>query len=193
MLRQPPVVHQLLDDGMLIYHCVDGWAGRINHHGQPQRFVHPALPVVHRLLRQADAQIAAVAFKDADVSAHHVVQHFVAAPQPCGVAGGGVVLPVDPVGDQHGRCHERLQQAAVGVFLGVIVVQKAASLQCSTLRPVPGRDDEGCVAGQTPFRACLGAIVGAPAQLLQQIVVRCPWGDVQVRCSFSADLVTGMV
>ena len=104
-----------------------------------------------------------------------------------------MVLPVDPVGDQHGRGHERLQQAAVGVFLGVIVVQKAASLQCSAQRPVPGRDDEGCVARQAPFRACLGAIVGAPAQLLQQIVVRHPWVDVQVRRPFSADLATGMV
>ena len=111
----------------------------------------------------------------------------------CEVAGGCVVLPVDPVGDQHGRGHERLQQAAVGVSLGVIVVQKAASLQCCAQRPVPGRDDEGCVARQAPFRACLGAIVGAHAQLLQQIVVRHPWVDVQVRCSFSADLVTGMV
>ena len=59
---------------------VHGVDRRLDEDVQPQRLVHEALAVVHRLPRQADPQIAGVAFQNAD-RAGNVVQHLVAAPK----------------------------------------------------------------------------------------------------------------
>ena len=120
------------------------------------------------------AQIAAVAFKDADVSAHHVVQHLVAASQPCGVAGGCVVLPVDPVRDHPGRGHQQLQHAAVGVLVaGFLEAARGPWFEIIPDYVLPGIQNEALatiLAGVIGVMIVLAAVSGVTLARRNQTV-----------------------
>ena len=118
-------------------------------------------------MRQADAQIPAVALKHANATTHHVVQRFVAAAESLRRAGRRVILPVDPVRHQHRRGHQKLEHTAVGVSAGVVIMQKTSPIELHAARPFARRNDEGGVTRQAPLWPRLRAIIGAAAQLFQ--------------------------
>ena len=146
--------------------------------------------VVHRLLRQADAQVAAVSFEHAQVAAHDVVQHLVATAEAHRLAGGGVVLPVDPVGDQHRRGHQQLEHRAIGIMARVVVVQEDATAQVQPAGTGARCHDEGRVAGQPPLRARFGPIVGAASVRFEQGCGVGPGIQPQEGCALASNLVT---
>ena len=113
-------------------------------------------------------------------AAHHVVQHLVAAAQAVGIAGGGVVLPVDPVRDQHRRGHQQLQHAAVRVLAGVVVVQEAAARQHRAVA-APARRDQTPALPASPIRAGSGRRRGAAAAAGPAAGHAAPWGPAQAR------------
>lgn len=121
---QPAVIYQLLHDGVLLNHALDSGSWRIDGYRETQWLVHPLLAIVQGLFGQADSQIPAVAFENTDVTAYHVVQHFVAAAEAIRIASGRVVLPVDLMRNQHRCSHQQFQNAAVWIVLCSVVVQE---------------------------------------------------------------------
>ena len=124
---------------------------------------------MQRLQRQADAQVAAVAFEDADMAADDVVQNLVAAAVKDRIDHRGVVLHVDPVRYHHRRGHDQFEDLTA-IATPVVIVQEGASAEVDVATARARRDDEGRVAGQSPLRASLGPVVGALAQGAQQAV-----------------------
>ena len=186
------MTQQLLQDGVFGDDGIDGGKWRSYYYRQAQWLVLPAFAVVQGLVRQAYTQVAAIALKHADVATDDIVQNLVAAAQANGVANRGMVLPVDPVGDEHRRGHQQLEHAAIGIVARIVVVQEAASTKHQALRALARADDEGGVAAQTPLGPRLRAIVGTAAQLLQELAVAAARVERQARRAFAAHLVAGV-
>ena len=117
--------------------------------------MHPSFPVVHRLVREPDAQVAARAFHHAEPASHHVVQHLVPTPVSERVHDRGVVLQVDPVRHDHRRGKDQLQHTELRVLFPPVLVQERAASQVHAARAVAGRHDERRIPGESPLGAHL--------------------------------------
>ena len=135
--------------------------GCLDEHAQTQRGVAKIFAIVQRLHRQANTQVAAVAFKHPHIATDHVVQHLVAAAIARVVNGAGVILQVDPVRHHHRCGHDQFEHAKAGVALPLVIVQKAAACQVEVAAAAAGRNNEGGAVGQAPFGPHLSPVGGA--------------------------------
>ena len=122
---------------------------------------------VQRLPWQSGHQIATVARQDPEL-ADDVVHRLAATAEMSVVDGRCVVLHVDPMSDDHGRGHDRLQHGTVGIVAMIVAVKKRPRVQVDASRERAWRDDERGVTGQTPLRSHLGPVGRAPQQIVHR-------------------------
>ena len=154
---QPVVGQQVVEHRVSADDVVDGRTRGGDDGEQSQWFVDVVRAVVQRLPGKSGGQVAAVSRKDAELS-DHVVDRLGAAAEVPVVYGRCVVLHVDPVSDNHRGRHDLLENSKAVIAGVVVTVQEGAACQVGGTGQFARPDDERRVAGQTPFRSCLGPV-----------------------------------
>jgi hypothetical protein len=153
---QPIIFDEVSKTRQLVENRLQNMARGFHKEAEPKGGMNPAGAIVQRLEGKADAKVAPIAFKDAQVATDHIVQNFVPAAVPGIVDGGCVILKIDPMGDDHRACEEAFEHRTVRVVPKRVIVEEGSALEVQVLGSMARREDHVRMVGEPPFGADLG-------------------------------------